>query len=226
MTDEAGDRPIRLLICDDHRILTDALAMVVSRDPGFELLEPPTADPEEAVAQAARHQPDVVLMDIEFRGAMNGIEASRRIKEASPSTRVVIMTAHEDERLLVAAVEAGASAFLPKTEAVDQLLSAVRSAAEGEVLIDPAALTRLLAEVAREREARRDADLLLRQLTERELEVLSLLAQGRRNEEIAGKLFISPQTVQTHVRNILSKLGVHSKLEAVVFAVRNGAVEV
>ncbi|TMK86565.1 MAG: response regulator transcription factor [Actinobacteria bacterium] len=136
------------------------------------------------------------------------------------------MTAHQDERLLVDAVEAGASGFLHKTEGVDDFLGTLKAAAAGEILIDRTALARLLPRVAREREARRDAQLLINQLTEREREVLGLLAQGYRNDDIAGRLYISPQTVQTHVRNLLGKLGVHSKLEAVAFAVKHGAVRV
>ncbi|HEX7464712.1 MAG TPA: response regulator transcription factor, partial [Actinomycetota bacterium] len=161
-----------------------------------------------------------------FKGPMDGIEATRRIKEVSPATKVVIMTAHDEERLLVEAVEAGASGFLRKEEAADEVLAAAKAAAEGEVLIDPTLLTRLLHQVAQEREARRDALALFEELTEREREILQLLAQGTRNDDIARKLFISPQTVQTHVRNLLAKLGVHSKLEAVAFAVKHGAISV
>jgi DNA-binding NarL/FixJ family response regulator len=224
-TEESKER-IRLLICDDHRILTDALALVVSSDPSLELVAPPVPTPERAIELSGELQPDVVLMDVEFHGPLNGIEATRRIKEILPGTRIVIMTAYEDDRLLVAAVEAGASAFLPKTEAVEEVLVAVKAAAEGEILIDPGQLTRLLTEAAKERESRRDAELLLGQLTDREREILELVADGLRNEDIAARLFISPQTVQTHVRNILGKLGVHSKLEAVLFAVKNGAISV
>jgi NarL family two-component system response regulator LiaR len=216
---------IRLLICDDHRLLTDTLERVVSHDPGMHLL-PPVHTSEAAVDLVREHQPNVVLMDIEFKGSMSGIEATRRIKQISPATQVVVMTAHEEERLLVEAVEAGASGFLRKTEGVDELLEAIRAAAAGEILVDRVALARLLPQVARERERRRDAQLLLSQLTDRELEILTLLSEGLRNDDIAARLFISPQTVQTHVRNLLSKLGVHSKLEAVAFAVRNGAIAV
>ena len=136
------------------------------------------------------------------------------------------MTAHQGDRLLVEAVEAGASGFLRKTEGVDEVLSAVKAAAAGEILVDRIELARLLPHVARERQVQRDAEMLLGQVTEREREILQLLGDGLRNEEIAARLFISPQTVQTHVRNILTKLGVHSKLEAVVFALRHGAVNV
>ncbi len=219
-------RPITLLICDDHKILTDALSMVVERDEGFEMIAPAVHTAEEAVRLCRDHRPEVVLMDIVFKGGMNGIEATRQIKEFSPATKVVVMTAHDEENLLVEAVEAGASGFLSKDEAADEVLSAARAAAAGEVLIDPALLARLLHQVSREREARRDAQALLGELTDREREVLQLLAQGRRNDDIAQTLFISPQTVQTHVRNLLGKLGVHSKLEAVAFAVRHGAITI
>ncbi|HSL11064.1 MAG TPA: response regulator transcription factor [Actinomycetota bacterium] len=223
----ASKDPVSLLICDDHKILTDALATVVGLDDELALVAPPVHVPEEAIRLAEQHLPNVVLMDIVFKGdGMTGIEATRRIKEASPSTKVVIMTAHDEDRLLVEAVEAGASGFLSKDEAAEEVLAAAKSAADGEVLIDPATLTRLLAQVAREREEKRDALALLDDLTEREREILGLLAEGMRNDEIAAKLYISPQTVQTHVRNILGKLRVHSKLEAVAFAVRHGAIQV
>lgn len=217
---------ITLLICDDHRILTDALAMVVDRDGELELAAPPVHDPLRAVDLCRDRRPDVVLMDIEFKGAISGIEATRRIKEVSPATKVVIMTAHDDERMLVEAVEAGASGFLGKDEAADEVLSAAKAAAEGEVLIDPAMLSRLLAQVTQERDRRREVQALFAGLTDREWEILRELGLGRRNEQIAAALFISPQTVQTHVRNLLAKLGVHSKLEAVALAVRNGQIRV
>ena len=221
-----ANRPITLLICDDHKILTDALAMVVERDGSLRMIASPVHVPEEAIELSRVHQPDVVLMDIVFKGHMDGIKATRKIKEVSPATKVVIMTAHDDDRLLVEAVEAGASGFLGKEEAANEVLSAAKAAAEGEVLIDPATLTRLLHQVSKEREARRDAEALLGELTDREREILQLLAEGMRNEGIARKLFISPQTVQTHVRNLLAKLGVHSKLEAVAFAVKHGWITI
>jgi DNA-binding NarL/FixJ family response regulator len=221
-----GNGDIGLLICDDHKILTDALAMVVERSDGMRLVAPPVHSPEEGIALAEEHHPDVVLMDIVFKGSMNGIEATRRIKELSPATKVVIMTAHDDERLLVDAVEAGASGFLGKDEAADEVLSAVKSAAEGESLIDPELLARLLHQVTKEREQRRGTQAMFAALTEREWEILRMLATGMRNDLIASTLFISPQTVQTHVRNVLGKLHVHSKLEAVALAVKHDQIEV
>jgi two-component system, NarL family, response regulator LiaR len=223
---EGDVRRVTLLICDDHKVLTDALATVVGLDPTLELVAPPVHDAETAIELSTKFLPDVVLMDIVFKGGMSGIDATRAIKEVSPSTKVVIMTAHDEDRLLVEAVEAGASGFLGKDEAASELLSAAKAAADGEVLIDPATLTRLLAQVARERAEQKDAQTLLNDLTDREREILQLLSEGTRNDDIAAKLYISPQTVQTHVRNILGKLRVHSKLEAVAFAVRHGAITV
>jgi two-component system, NarL family, response regulator LiaR len=207
------DATVSLLICDDHKVLTDALSMVVGVDASLRLVAPPVHTPEEGVVLASEQLPDVVLMDIMFKGSeMTGIEATRRIKERSPATKVIVMTAHDEDRLMVEAVEAGASGFLSKDLPADEILGATKAAADGEVLIDPATLTRLLAQVAREREEQR--------------QILQLLAQGKRNDDIASELYISPQTVQTHVRNILGKLRVHSKLEAVAFAVKHGAIQV
>ena len=123
---------------------------------------------------------------------MNGIEATRKIKEVSPATKVVIMTAHDDERLLVEAVEAGASGFLGKDEAAEEVLAAAKAAADGEVLIDPTILTRLLHQVAIEREARSSAQALLDDLTDREREILQLLAEGMRNDDIATQAVHQP----------------------------------
>lgn len=154
------------------------------------------------------------------------MEATRLIEEVSPTTKVVIMTAHDDERMLVEAVEAGASGFLGKAEAAEEVLSAAKAAAEGESLIDPHLLARLLARVTTEREERQEVQAAFAGLIEREWDILRELVQGRRNDDLASRLFISPQTVQTHGRNLLGKLGVHSKLEAVALAVRHGQAQV
>src|ERR671936_575505 len=142
---------IRMVICDDHRVLTDALALIVRGDPSLELVADPVQDPDEAIELCRDHHPDVALMDLVLNARLNGIEATREIKEVSPETRVVIMTGQPDDRSLVGAVEAGASGFLNKTTALERVVESVRSAAEGEILIDPATLTRVLATLARER---------------------------------------------------------------------------
>jgi DNA-binding NarL/FixJ family response regulator len=219
---EHAERPARLVICKDHQVLVEGLAALVGMDPELELIAPPVNSPEDAVAITLRERPDVVLMGVEFEGILTGIDATRLIKEGSPDTNVVVMTLHKDDRYLVEAVEAGASGVLSRDHGTEEVLSALKAAARGESVIDSAALTRVLRRVARERQVKWEAEALLGQLTERETQILTLLAEGLRNDDIARRLVISPQTVQTHVRNILSKLKVHSRLEAVAFAARHG----
>ncbi|MGH9195341.1 MAG: response regulator transcription factor [Acidimicrobiia bacterium] len=220
----SGGRPIRLLVCDDHQVLADALVMVLERDRDLELVASPIPSPEEAVDVCRQQAPDVVLMDISFEGPVTGLEATRRIKEECPETSVVIMTAHHDDAaLMVEAAEAGASGYLSKTRGVDALLAAAKAAAKGEVLFDAVTLTRLLIRVSVERQASRTARSLLDRLTEREREVFGLLREGLRNEDIAERLFISPFKVQTHISDILGKLDVRSKAEAVAFALKHGS---
>lgn len=214
---------ITLLICDDHRLLTDALVHIVSSDDGIKLVADPVDNAEEAVALCAAHRPDVVLMDIELRGAVNGIEATRQVKAVSPLTKVVVVSGHRRRTVAVEAVEAGAAGFLDKNVCIDDLLDTIRAAAAGEVLVDPAVLASLLPELAAQRQVAGDAKTRLARLTAREREILDLMASGCRNEAIAARLFISPPTVRTHAQNILSKLGVHSQLEPVALAARNPA---
>jgi two-component system response regulator DevR len=213
-----GNVPIRLLVCDDHRVLTEALEMVLERDAELEMVAPSVHSPEEAIEICRRDRPDVVVMDISFEGSMTGIEATRRILDVSAGTGVLIVTTHHDDALMVEAAEAGASGYLSKTEGVEAVLNAAKAVARGEVLFDGAALTKLMSQVSKEREATRLAQARLDRLTDREREILDLLTTGLRNDEIAKRLFISPFTVQSHVSNILGKLGLRSKTEAVAFA--------
>lgn len=227
MIDPAGGDPIRILLCDDHKVLADALALMIRSDPQLRLVADPVDTAEEAVSLASEHKPDVVLMDVQLKGHSTGIEATRRIKQICPSTNVLVMSGSGPaDTLLVEAVEAGASGFMPKTEAAEDVIASVKAAARGEILVDPQLLARVLQRVGAERQARRDAERIIRRLTEREREILGLLGKGFSNDDIAGKLYISPQTVQTHVRNILNKLAVHSKLEAVALGARAGALTV
>jgi two-component system, NarL family, response regulator LiaR len=211
---------IRLLICDDHRILTDALVAVVSAQEDFELVSEPVHEPGEAVRRCAELRPDVVLMDLSFAGEMSGIRATRDIRDVSPATHVVIMTAHHDDRLRVEAIEAGAAGYLSKTEGAAAVLEAARAAARGDVLLDPRALAPLLERVARDRATDRELQVRFDRLTRRESEVLGLLAGGLGTDEIAARLFISPFTVHTHVGSVLGKLEVRSKTQAVTLAHR------
>jgi DNA-binding NarL/FixJ family response regulator len=204
-------------VCDDHRVLTEALEIVLERDDELEMMASPVHTPEEAIEICRREHPDVVVMDISFEGSMTGLDATRRITELSAGTGVLIVTAHHDDALMLEAAEAGASGYLSKSQGVKAVLAAAKAVARGEVLFDAAMLSELMSRVSKEREATRIAEARLNQLTAREREILGLLITGLRNEEIAERLFISPFTAQTHVSNILGKLGVRSKTEAVAF---------
>ena len=210
--------PISLLICDDHRILTDAIAAIVGSDPGLRLITAPVDNGPDAVRLCQEHRPDVVLMDIELRGQMNGIETTRCITQVSPTSRVVVVSGHKRPTVAVEAVEAGASGFLDKNTAIDDLLRVVHAAAAGELLIDPTMLARLIPELAAERHATNEIRAKLARLTPREREILTLMTQGQGSESIAEHLVISRPTVRTHIQNVLTKLEVRSQLEAVALA--------
>jgi NarL family two-component system response regulator LiaR len=213
---------IRVQLVEDHQMFADALKVLIDAAEG--LAWAGTAGTgEEAVQLGADARPDVVLMDIDLPG-IDGIEATRRLLEVCPEARVVAITALQPDQVMAGVIEAGACGFVPKTQAADQLIDVIRAAAAGEIVLPAGDLIKTLARLREAREARKDEERLLERLTERELEILQALAEGNSVPEIAGTLFISPHTVNSHVRNILTKLGVHSKLEAVLMALRQGII--
>jgi DNA-binding NarL/FixJ family response regulator len=203
-------QPVSLLICDDHGILADALAGFLDGEPTLRLVHPPVATGEEAVAVCGEARPDVVLMDIELAGDVDGLEATRRILDVSPETKVVILSGRSRRDTLLDAVEAGACGYLTKAEAAEDVVAVVLAAARGETLFDPAMMADLRPNAAGGKVEDR-----LSSLTAGEREVLRLLAAGKRTDAIAAELVTSPGTVETHVQHILAKLGVRSRLEAV-----------
>ncbi len=178
------------------------------------------ADGEEAVALAERHQPNVALLDIEMP-KMDGIEAARAIRTASPRTAILAVSAYDDEAYIVGALEAGAAGYVLKNAPSATLLETVRAAAAGESVLSPDIQRRVIGILAGRDRGEEPAA----QLSERELEVLRLAAQGLANKEIATNLGLSPRTVQSHIRNILNKLAVASRVEAVVLAIRSGWIQ-
>jgi DNA-binding NarL/FixJ family response regulator len=219
--------PIRVLIVDDHALFRRGLEMVLDEEDDIELVGQ-ASDGAEATEKAVRSVPDVVLMDIRMPKS-SGIDACRRMKETAPSTKIVMLTISDEEEDLFEAIKAGASGYLLKDIPLDEVAEAVRAVHGGQSLISPSMAGKLLTEFATL--ARRNEDEPPQQqvpapkLTEREMEVLRLVAKGMNNRDIAGELFISENTVKNHVRNILEKLQIHSRMEAVMIALRDKLIE-
>lgn len=213
---------ITVVIVDDHRAFGEALAVALDKERDLEVVAV-TTDGAEAVSVAADVQPDVILLDLEMPG-MGGLEASTRIREASGETSIVILTGSEDALAHGRAVEAGAHGFLQKTAAIGELADAVRRAHQGGSLNPQDEVAAALERVRRVRTRDADMERRLDRLTPRELEILQLLSDGRSPDDIALELGVSRHTLRTHVQNVLMKLGVHSKLDAIVAAIRHGKV--
>jgi len=213
---------IRLLLVDDHAVVRSGLRMLLDNEPDVEIVgEGGTA--REALDGVTRLKPDIVLMDIGLPDK-SGIDAAREIKRLRPETSVVALTIHEDEEYFFKMLEAGASGYVPKRAAPDELLTAIRTAAAGEVYLYPSMAKLLVKDYLSHDQAAKTGE-TLDGLTEREQEVLAHLADGASNEEIAETLNISPKTVARHRENIMRKLNLHSRSELVKYAIRKGIIQ-
>jgi DNA-binding NarL/FixJ family response regulator len=213
-----ADAVVRVLVVDDHALFRRGIVLVLEGEDDIEVVGE-CVDGEAAVQEAAALAPDVVLMDVRMPGG-GGIEATRRLAEVAPASRVLMMTVSDEEDDLYEAVKAGATGYLLKEISVEAVAEAVRGVVRGQTLITPSMASKLIAEfnhLSRQAEERQPPP---PRLTERELEVLGLVARGLTNREVAEVLVISENTVKNHVRNILEKLHLHSRLQAVVYAVR------
>jgi two-component system NarL family response regulator len=212
------------MVCDDHELFRRGLRMVLESDDGIEVVAE-AGDGAEAVALAAEVGPDVILMDVRMPH-LSGIEAAKQILAADPDAHVVMLTVSEDPHDLFDAVKVGAAGYLLKEISIEEVAAAVRAVHVGQSLISPSMATKLLAEfrLLADRAATRGAT-SAPHLTGRELEVLGLVAQGMSNRQIAAELFISENTVKNHVRNILEKLHLHSRTEAVMYAVKEKLID-
>jgi two-component system NarL family response regulator len=219
----AGPDTIRVLICDDHALFRRGLVMVLESEEGIEVVAE-AEDGEDAVARAEETVPDVVLMDVRMP-KMSGIEATRAIADVVPSAKILMLTVSDEEEDLYEAVKAGATGYLLKEISIEEVANAIRAVTTGQSLISPSMASKLLSEfnnLAKQAQQK----VLAPKLTERELQVLKLVAQGLSNREVAEQLFISENTVKNHVRNILEKLHLHSRMEAVVYAVREKLLDI
>jgi len=219
---------IRALIVDDHALFRRGLEIVLASEPDIEVVAE-AGDGAEAVERAAEFLPDVVLMDVKMPRS-TGIEACRAIKDIAPSAKIIILTMSDEEEDLFEAIKAGASGYLLKDIPLDEVAAAVRAVHGGQSLISPFMAGKLLSEFAAlasrdEREEEPARPVPAPKLTDREIQVLRLVARGQSNRDIAKELFISDNTVKNHVRNILEKLQIHSRMEAVMVAVRDKLIE-
>jgi two-component system NarL family response regulator len=213
-----GDpEPIRVIIVDDQELFRRGLTMLMSAEPGLEVVGE-AGDGATGTELASAVAPDVVLLDVRMP-KVSGIEACVAIKEAVPAAKILMLTVSDEESDLYEAVKSGASGYLLKDSSIDEVAQAIRVVADGQSLISPSMAVKLIDEFKQMSRPDRGAVPGLR-LTERELEVLRLVAKGLNNREIAKQLFISENTVKNHVRNLLEKLQLHSRMEAVMYAVR------
>lgn len=212
-----GDVRIRVLLADDHAILRQGIRSLLEREPGVEVVGE-AGDGQEAVEKAAELQPDVVLMDINMP-RMNGIEATRRIRETHDHIKILVLSMHEDDEYVAPLMQAGASGYVLKRSAASELLTALKAVNQGHTIL-PAQLARTAFDGSAP--ARQDD---FDGLTPREIEVLTLVAEGYTNRRIAEELFISIKTVQAHRANIMEKLGLHDAVELTKYAIRKGIIK-
>jgi DNA-binding NarL/FixJ family response regulator len=219
---------VRVLIADDQRVVREGLATIVGSLPGIEVIGL-AADGAEAILLAGEHRPDVVLMDLRMPET-DGIQATATIRSRHPATQVVVLTTYADDASIVEALSAGATGYLTKDATRDDIRRALEAAAEGQGVLDPAVQARLLeaarAGVQADRPRPGEPGVPLPDgLTDREGEVLALIAAGRSNGEIARQLYVSEATVKTHVNRILSKTGTRDRTQAAAYAYRHGLAE-
>jgi DNA-binding NarL/FixJ family response regulator len=213
---------IRVALVDDEAMVRVGLRMVLSAEPDLEVVGE-AADGGAAVAMVAETSPDVVLMDVRMPG-VDGIEGARRVLAAAPEVKVVVLTTFDEDEYVEAALRAGVSGFLLKVAPPERLVDAVRTVASGGGLLDPSVTVRVIESFATAAPARVQRSARLDSLTERERDVLRLIGRGLSNAEIAAELYLGETTVKTHVSNVLAKLGVRDRVQAVVAAYESGHV--
>ena len=213
--------PVRILLADDHTVMRNGLRLLLERQPNLKVIGE-AADGREAVAMAAADPPDVVVMDIAMPH-LNGVEAARQIVNQNPKIAVAILSMHSDESYVIRSLKAGARAYLLKDSAEADLIEAIHAITSGKSFFSPA-VSRILKEDYVRQLGKMDAEDTYELLTNREREVLQLVAEGKSNKEVANLLNLSLYTVETHRTHILQKLNLHSVPELILYAVRKGII--
>ena len=214
----------RVLVVDDQTVVRDGLVLLLGLLPGLEVVGS-AGDGEEAVRLVGEHEPDVVLMDLRMP-RVDGVEATRRIKAEYPAVQIVVLTTYSDDESVFAALQAGARGYLTKYAGADEIAKAINAVLGGDAQLDPSVQRRLVDALATGAQpSRRRRGDLPDGLTQREAEVLTLIAGGRSNAEIARELFISEATVKTHINNLFAKAGLRDRAQAVTYAYRKGLAD-
>ena len=211
--------PVTVLVADDDHLMRAGLVELLTVDQGITVVGEATTG-REAVAAAQRLAPDVVLMDVRMPD-LDGISATRELVAASPDARILILTTFEDDDYLFGALRAGASGFLLKRTRPEELIAAVHTVADGDALLSPSVTRKVIDRLPRQPGPELTDDSRLALLTQREREVLELVARGLTNREIAAALFVEESTIRTHVKRILAKLGLRDRIQVVIFAYEN-----
>jgi DNA-binding NarL/FixJ family response regulator len=216
-------QPIRILLADDHVMLRQGTAEILRKEADIEVIGE-ADNGQQAIDLALRLRPDIVVMDVRMP-VLSGIEATRRIREAMPEVQVLVLTAYDDDQYIFSLLQAGASGYLLKTAPVNELVNAIRLVRSGESPLDPAIARKVVVRMAGDQGSRipvGEEGSSIQALTFREQEVLQLLSRGLNNQAIAEALYVSDRTVQAHLTSIFAKMGVSSRLEAVLTAIRRG----
>jgi DNA-binding NarL/FixJ family response regulator len=212
---------MKVIICDDQAIVRDGLEMLLKLEPDFKVVGV-AEDGAAAVEMAAKEKPDLVLMDLKMP-IMNGVEATRQIRTRYPDIKVLVLTTYDDDEWVFDAIQAGASGYLLKDTPRDEVVKAIRGTVTGKTYVDPSIAGKVLRQASSHQT--QPASLITSQLTEREIEVLRLIAKGLNNKDISDHLFLSEGTIRNHVSAILAKLGVSDRTQAAVIAIQHGLSE-
>lgn len=212
-------RPIKVLLVDDHEMVRIGLSAVLSTEEGLEIVGE-AGNGMDGIRLAQEYKPDVVMMDLVMDG-MDGVETTKRIMEILPDCKVIVLTSYVDDDKLYPVIEAGAFSYLLKTSRATEIAEAIRAAARGQSVLEPQVTAKMMNRLRQPKQREQAHE----ELTERELEVLRLIAEGKSNQEIADALFIGVKTVKFHVTNLLAKLGVEDRTQAAIYALKNGLMD-